>query len=1588
MELNEEQLAAVHHPFGQPACLIAGAGSGKCLGLEVPVLYYDGTTKQAQHVFDGDLLIGPDGLPRLASGITSGTEEMFEIIPVKGEPWSCNRSHILSLYVSSKQKQKTYGEFIEITLNDYLSKSDHFKRKVVKLWRSPAIEFPFIPIPVDPWFLGFWLGDGDSNLNTTGISTKDSPLVSVLDNVATSYGLVLSQTEKNPEKCPHYRLCLPDGKSSMKDRGRYDKNPLSQQMRGLGLHLNKHIPQQYLRNSIAVRRAVLAGLIDSDGYFDGGVEITTKFPFLNRDILWLTHSLGLAAYSKIKVVRINGKIKQYHRIYISGDMSELPIVLKRRVCPPRRQVKSVRVTGFKVRSLGMGKYAGFKVDHNGLFLLGDFTVTHNTATLTARVKWLIEQGIPPYRIAAVTFTTKAAGELLRRINITSETPYEQCPHVSTIHSLSLNAIRKDPEGFGFPGRITPMDDYDQSVAVKKLIELNPAPKGVELNPWRLLEKIGYHRARGVGFAVDYTDEVHNEALERHGGYHAMDPWDLVVWEKFEETKRCHPPGETVEIVAERYHCAQRGGRWFVPAKIEERPIEQIKDGDLAVSWQRKSGRTIYKGRPIKVASRYYSGDMLTISTSQGSTKVTPDHLAWVRFNEQANGKHLVYLMYRNGFGFRVGTTVIKLQGKRGTNGGLSHRMNGEGAEKGWILRVCDSNFEARIWEEIYTVKYGIPQTIYEVGNKSHKEYNRLILSVFESTSPEGARTCLRDHGLLEDYPLIQKGSDGHFYSHATFRFFKTAVCNLIPSLMSLPAKTRPTWRDSKKFGQHAWRVKEGVAISSISREMYSGLVYSLDVEIDHTYISGGVVVSNCSNLVDFDDMIWLVNRRAKNDQPWFEMLNHRFHHVLCDEVQDHSKIQWDFTCNLLSSDNLNLYVVGDLAQSVYSFQGADPKLLKDFSEGWRGIVPALYRISRNHRSLPAIIRLANKINRSMTEVIPLKMMPFRGVEGDVEKYTGSTRLVRSSTPGDVAMIIAREILHDSQLKGSGRSDFKDNAILVRSAIQVRDLEGALVRLRIPYVVRGGKGLLQTEEVKDLLSYFRLAVNHKDYTAFLRAVQVPKRGIGEVAVERLRDIANQRHGGDLLASSADEGRKNEKLGSFAVSMEQVSRTLADPGDTVESIVRLFGYKEHLAKKYSREASKVKTKCENIDRFVQLIRGLVADSDLSAEDLVFQLAMDRPTDEDEDKGAVTISTIHCSPPDEPVLTVEGNKPIASLQPDLDRLYSYIPKCNQLVGGTTNRKLGYEFSIKAQPYKGDLVVIETAESRTRVTLEHRVRVSFNENFYNKWVVYLMRRGDWWRIGICTSASKPYHPGGIYGRLSTEKADCGWILGVFKSREDALIAEMKYQTTYGVPGVCFEVWHHKIKSSQLYTLHEDLRSLVFPRAIQLLCDSGLLLDSPLYRRGSKKNLHAHCFDTVAANMLDGYMMVPVAQKSDFDAKSPCRPRTVAARVNREFYEGPVFSLDVYPHEHYISGGMVVHNSAKGLEWKRVYVTNVTEGSLPHRFSMGSPSEVEEERRLFYVACTRARDALAICVHSLEPRGPNTISVAPSRFLKELNII
>lgn len=157
-------------------------------------------------------------------------------------------------------------------------------------------------------------------------------------------------------------------------------------MRWYGVFDNKHIPHCYKANSRAVRLGVLAGLMDTDGSENyGGYDYVTESAILAADVAFLARSLGFAAYVNTcqKTCTNNGKIGTYHRVLISGDLSEVPVRLKRKACGPRRQKKSVLVTGISVEKLDVGEYYGFELDGDGLFLLGDFTVTHNTSFATA-----------------------------------------------------------------------------------------------------------------------------------------------------------------------------------------------------------------------------------------------------------------------------------------------------------------------------------------------------------------------------------------------------------------------------------------------------------------------------------------------------------------------------------------------------------------------------------------------------------------------------------------------------------------------------------------------------------------------------------------------------------------------------------------------------------------------------------------------------------------------------------------------------------------------------------------------------------------------------------------------------------------------------------------------------------------------------------------------------------------------------------------------------------------------------------------------------------------------------------------------------
>lgn len=354
---------------------------------------------------------------------------------------------------------------------------------------------------------------------------------------------------------------------------------------------------------------------------------------------------------------------------------------------------------------------------------------------------------------------------------------------------------------------------------------------------------------------------------------------------------------------------------------------------------------------------------------------------------------------------------------------------------------------------------------------------------------------------------------------------------------------------------------------------------------------------------------------------------------------------------------------------------------------------------------------------------------------------------------------------------------------------------------------------------------------------------------------------------------------------------------------------------------------------------------------------------------------VGTIHCSPADEPVLTTDGWVEIGDIDPEQHRLAGYHRGTNSLTwGGGRGRhrhpKIGFAFEKSVRPYSGSLVVVETEQSRTRVTPNHRVIARFAESFMHKHVVYLMRRGDWWRVGICTSAHRPYKSGGVGGRLVTEQADEGWVLGVYETREDAIMAEAVVQAKYGIPGLTFEAAKSRaLTSAQLHTVHEAIKPFIGQRVDLLMTDYGMSREWPLYTRSMlngdirKRNMRG-AFVTEAANLLalSGYveMLVPTDEFAQAQRGSSWKPQHLIATVAVEHFEGDVYGLDVPPHHYYISGNAVVHNSVKGGEADCVYVFPDLSGAAYFDNWMGN--DQDSIIRLFYVAMTRARESIVIC--------------------------
>lgn len=361
----------------QLGLILAPTGHGKCLVGHTKILMYDGRLQQVKDIKTGDKLMGPDSLPRTVLGTTKGYGELYDVIPVKGQKFTCNADHILSLeYTGGNEAKrgitKVKGYKYNISIKDYLKQSKTQKH-LQKLWRV-GVEFQYTPVEFDPYLVGLYLGDGTRKAPQITVGVKDVEILDYLNEWAGQNNHNVSIKERNG--------CWHIGFSNSFKRHKNKIIKLRKQL--INDKGEQVIPHTYKASSEKDRLQLLAGLLDSDGSLQqGSFDYITKYKTLAEDVIFVARSLGFGANISEckKSIKSTGFIGTYYRINITGDTNRIPCKLPRKQAKPRKQKKSVLRTGFKIVPAGTGDYYGFELDGDHLFLLEDFTVSHNSTCL-------------------------------------------------------------------------------------------------------------------------------------------------------------------------------------------------------------------------------------------------------------------------------------------------------------------------------------------------------------------------------------------------------------------------------------------------------------------------------------------------------------------------------------------------------------------------------------------------------------------------------------------------------------------------------------------------------------------------------------------------------------------------------------------------------------------------------------------------------------------------------------------------------------------------------------------------------------------------------------------------------------------------------------------------------------------------------------------------------------------------------------------------------------------------------------------------------------------------------------------------------
>lgn len=262
-----------------------------------------------------------------------------------------------------------------------------------------------------------------------------------------------------------------------------------------------------------------------------------------------------------------------------------------------------------------------------------------------------------------------------------------------------------------------------------------------------------------------------------------------------------------------------------------------------------------------------------------------------------------------------------------------------------------------------------------------------------------------------------------------------------------------------------------------------------------TYAIYAAYANRCfkANAMDFDDLLYFTNVLLRDNPDILHHYQEFFRYVLVDEYQDTNFAQ-HLIVNMLTRETQRLTVVGDDAQSIYSFRGANIDNILRLQEAYPGL--KTFKLERNYRSTQTITNAANSLIAKNTRQIRKTVFSENEVGPAIE-------VMQSFSDFEEGYIVANRI---TSLRASQHDSFEDYAILYRTNAQSRVLEESLRKRNIPYRIYGGLSFYQRQEVKDAMAYFRLSLNPDDDEALRRVINTPTRGIGDTTLNRLSRAA--------------------------------------------------------------------------------------------------------------------------------------------------------------------------------------------------------------------------------------------------------------------------------------------------------------------------------------------------------------------------------------------------------------------------------------------------------------------------------------------------